>query len=160
MKIKVLVKYHNKNFKLESFGNWIDLKSIEDVEFKKNENKLVKLNVSMKLPKYFQANIVPRSSTMKNFKLIQGNHYGVVDGGDKYSDGYSGNDDIWMFNGIALEKTKVEMGDRICQFEIKLSMNAPFWVKLKWLFSSGFDFVETEDLKTKNRGGFGTSGKK
>lgn len=159
MKIKVFVKYHNRDFKLESFGNWIDLRTLEDVKLKKGENKLIKLNVSIKLPKYYQANIVPRSGTMKHFKLIQANHYGVVDGPDKIGDGYSGDNDVWMFHAIALEDTKISKGDRICQFEIRPTMNMPFWYKLKWLFSSGFKFIEVDYLKDVNRGGFGQSGK-
>ena len=33
----------------------------------------------MELPKGFEAHIVPRSSTFKNFGIIQTNHQGIVD---------------------------------------------------------------------------------
>lgn len=156
--MKIPIKYHNPVCKIESFGNWIDLKSSETIEIKKLEYKLIPLGVSMKLPKYYQGNIVPRSGTLKKYNIIQGNHYGVVDGPDKENGGYSGNDDIWMFNAVALKNTVINEGDRICQFEIRLSMKAPWWVKLKWLFDNKIEFIEVNDLNTHNRGGFGSTG--
>jgi len=69
MKNKIYVKLHNDKCKLESFGNWIDLRSSETISLKKFENKLIDLGVSMKLPKYYQGNIVPRSGSYKNFKI-------------------------------------------------------------------------------------------
>lgn len=157
--MKIYIKYNNPNCKIESYGNWIDLKSAETLEFKKFEFKLIPLGCSIKLPKYFQANIVPRSGTFKKYKLLQTNHYGVVDGPDNKSDGYSGNNDEYLFSAVALEKTKINEGDRICQFEIRPTMKAPWYVKLKWIFDNKYKFVEVSDLKSKNRGGFGTTGK-
>lgn len=157
--IKIKVKLHNKKCKLESFGNWIDLRSSETVSLKKFEFKLIDLGVSMKLPKYFQGNIVPRSGTYKNFKMIQTNHYGVVDGPTKNQSGYSGNNDKWKFSALAIEDTNVNEGDRICQFEIRPTMSAPFWMKLKWLFSKGIKIVYVNNLESEDRGGFGSTGK-
>jgi dUTP pyrophosphatase len=157
--MKIYIKYHNQNCKLESFGNWIDLKSAETVTLKPSEFKLINLGCSMRLPKWYQANIVPRSSTYKKFGIIQANHYGVVDGADDKSDGYSGNNDIYMLPAIALKDCQINEGDRICQFEIRLSMKAPWYIKLKWLFNNKIIFIEVDDLKTVDRGGFGTSGK-
>lgn len=156
--MKIKVKYHNQNCKFETFGNWIDLKSSERVEIKQFDNRLISLGFSMKLPKYFQGNIVPRSGTYNKFKIIQANHYGVVDGPDNISSGYSGNDDIWKFNAIALKDTIINEGDRICQFEIKPSMKAPWYIKLMWLFTSKLEFIEVENLDFVNRGGFGSTG--
>jgi len=158
--MNILVKYHNKNCDLVQHGNWIDLKSSENVKFKKFENKLIPLGISIRLPKYYQANIVPRSGTYKNYSLIQANHYGVVDGPDDNSGGYSGNNDIWMFNAIALKETEINVGDRICQFEIRLTMKTPWYVKLKWFFDNKIRFIEVNDLMSKNRGGFGSTGQK
>jgi dUTP pyrophosphatase len=157
--IKIKVKLHNNKCKLESFGNWIDLRSSETFSLKKFEFKLIDLGISMKLPKYFQGNIVPRSGTYKNFKLIQTNHYGVVDGPTKSELGYSGNNDKWKFSALAIEDTQVNEGDRICQFEIKPTMSAPFWIKIKWLFSSGVKIVYVDNLESEDRGGFGSTGK-
>lgn len=153
------IKYHTLYSNLEIHGNWIDLKSAENIKLEQFEFRLISLGVSMKLPKYYQANIVPRSSTFKKYGLIQVNHYGVVDGPDKNSEGYSGNDDIWKFAALAFRKTNIKKGDRICQFEIRPSMNAPWWVKLKWLFDNKIKFIEVFNLESKNRGGFGSTGK-
>jgi len=159
VQIRIPIKYHNPICKLEIHGNWIDLKSAETIVIPKLTNHLVNLGVSMKLPKYYQANIVPRSGTFNKYGVIQGNHYGVVDGPTNINSGYSGNNDIWKFNAIALRNTTITEGDRICQFEIKPTMFAPWWVKLKWLFVNKIEFVEVDDLKSKDRGGFGSTGK-
>lgn len=156
--MKIKIKYHNQNCKIESFGNWIDLKAAETVTFKKGTYKLIPLGVSIELPKYCQANIVPRGGTFNKYGLIQTNHYGVVDGPDQHGAGYSGNDDVWFFGAYALKESTVNEGDRICQFEIRPTMKAPWYIKLKWLFISNFTFVEVEKLTAKNRGGLGKSG--
>jgi len=158
--MKILIKYHNENCKIESFGNWIDLKSAENITLSLGEHKLISLGVSMKLPKYYQGNVVPRSSTYSKFGLIQANHYGVIDGADDKSDGYSGNDDIWKFSAIALNSNKkIKIGDRICQFEIRPIMKAPWWVKLRWMFDNKIEFIEVDNLTAANRGGYGSTGK-
>ena len=156
--MKIKIKYHNQNCKLESFGNWIDLKSAKTVTFKKGTYKLLSLGVSMQLPKYYQANIVPRSGTFKKYGLIQTNHYGVVDGPDENGTGYSGNDDVWRFGAYALKESVVNEGDRIAQFEIRPTMKAPWYVKLKWLINTKLTIIEVNNLESNNRGGFGKSG--
>ena len=157
--MKLLVKYHNSNCHLEQHGNWVDLKSAENIKIKKFENRLISLGVSIRLPKYYQANIVPRSGTYKKYKIIQANHYGIIDGPDKISDGYSGNNDIWMFNAIALDNVEINNGDRICQFEIRPTMVAPWFIKLNWIFNNKIKIIVAQDLKSDDRGGFGSSGK-
>jgi len=157
--MKIKIKYHNNKCKIESFGNWIDLKSAEKVELEFAEHKLISLGISMRFPRYYQANVVPRSSTYTKFGLIQANHVGIIDGPDNTSDGYCGNNDIWKFSAICLKQnSNISEGDRICQFEIRPTMWAPWWVKIKWLFNHKIKFIEVEDLRTKNRGGFGSSG--
>ena len=157
--MNIYIKYHNPICVVESHGNWIDLKSAETIQFLKWDFKLISLGVSMKLPKYYQANIVPRSSTFIKYRLIQHNHYGVVDGPDRDGQGYSGNDDVWKFGAIAFQNTAIAEGDRLCQFEIRPIMTAPWYVKLKWIFNNKIKFIEVNDLKSTNRGGFGTTGK-
>lgn len=161
--MKIKIKYHNQNCKITKYGDWIDLRAAERVELKGPKiakgntiifhNSLISLGVSMKLPKYMEANIVPRSSTYGQFKVIQANHIGIVD------NAYSGNNDIWKLNVIALEDTVIEESDRICQFRIRLAQNAPWWAKLKWLFSGKVKFVEVAQLEGKDRGGFGSTNK-
>jgi len=50
-----------------------------------------------------------------------------------------------------MEDTNINEGDRICQFEIKPTMFAPFLVKLKWLFSSGIEIIYIDDLNSDDR---------
>jgi dUTPase len=39
-------------------------------------------------------------------------------------------------------------------------MFAPFWVKLKWLFTNGIEIIYVDNLDSEDRGGFGSTGKK
>ena len=93
-------------------SDWIDLRAAEDVEMKAGEFRLIRLGVAMKLPEGYEAHIVPRSSTFKNFGVIQTNHMGVIDGS------YCGNDDEWRFPAYAVRDTRICVNDRICQFRI------------------------------------------
>lgn len=162
MKIKILVKQHELGCEISSYGNWIDLRSSETVKLKKNEYRLIDLGISVRLPKYYQANIVPRSGTFKHYGVIQTNHYGVIDGPSKTDQGYSGNNDRWKFGAFNLSNEDAEIfaGDRICQFEIRPTMYAPFWVKIMWLFSSGIEIKYVSNLNSIDRGGFGSTGLK
>lgn len=157
--MKILIKYHKSICELEKHGDWIDMKSSEDVDLKKFENKLISLGVSMKLPKYFESNLVPRSGTYGKYGIIQANHMGVIDGPNDKTDGYSGNGDVWMFNAIALKNCHINAGDRICQFKIVPTMSAPWYAKLRWIFDNKIKFVVVDDLTSENRGGFGKSGR-
>jgi dUTP pyrophosphatase len=94
----------------------------------------------MKLPDGYEAHIVPRSSTFKNWGILQTNHMGVID------NAYCGNDDIWMFPALATRDTFIEKNSRICQFRLVGKMEKAV-------------FRPTDDLGNKNRGGFGTSGR-
>jgi len=141
--LEIKVKYHDKEIdkiKQIDIGAWIDLRAAETVTIKKGETKLISLGVSMQLPDGYEANIVPRSSTARNFKVLQCNHFGVID------PSYSGNDDIWGFMAYAIEDTFVLKNDRICQFRINKVMDK-------------VDIIEVEDLGNDNRGGFGSTGK-
>ena len=76
----IKIKYFDKEIdKIEkiSNGDWIDLRSAETVELKKGEFHLIPLGVGMKLPDGYEAHVVPRSSTYKNFGIIQTNHMGM-----------------------------------------------------------------------------------
>ena len=76
----IKIKYFDKEIdKIEkiSNGDWIDLRSAETVELKKGEFHLIPLGVGMKLPDGYEAHVVPRSSTYKNFCIIQTNHMGM-----------------------------------------------------------------------------------
>jgi dUTP pyrophosphatase len=94
----------------------------------------------MELPKGIEANVVPRSSTYKNFGIIQTNSMAIID------PLYCGNDDMWYFPAIALKDTTINKNDRICQFRINKVMP-----KVK--------FIEVNELENENRGGIGSTGK-
>ena len=106
----------------------------------------------MQLPKGFEAVLLPRSSTYIKFGIIAGNSEGVID------QSYCGDNDEWKFSAIALDSTTIEAGDRICQFRVQLSQKATIWQKIKWLFSSGVEIVEVDELNKRDRKGFGSTG--
>lgn len=120
-------------------GDWIDLRAAEYVELKQGEFKLISLGVAMQLPEGYEAHVAPRSSTFKNFGVIQTNSIGVID------NSYCGNNDIWKFPAFALRDTFINVGDRICQFRI---------VKKQ----PSIKFEKVENLNNVDRGGFGSTG--
>jgi len=139
----IKIKYHTDKIDklkyIDGKSDWIDLRAAEDVELKKGEFKLVSLGVSMKLPDGYEAHIVPRSSTFKNFKIIQTNHQAVID------NSYCGDNDIWKYPVYAMEDTVIHTNDRICQFRIV--ENQP-----------KITFEEVDHLDGDTRGGFGSTG--
>ena len=141
--MELLIKYHNKNIdkiqKTEK-GDWIDLRAAETVELKKGDFKLISLGVSIKLPKGYEAHIAPRSSTFKNYGILQVNSVGVVD------ESYCGENDIWKMPVFATRDTVINENERICQFRIMQKMPE-------------IEIVETETMEAKDRGGFGSTGK-
>ena len=124
---------------IENKSDWIDLRAAEDVVMKQGEFRLISLGVAMELPTGYEAHMVPRSSTFKNFGIIQANSMGIIDGS------YCGDNDIWRFPAIAMRDTQIHVGDRICQFRIM--KNQPTLV-----------FEEVEHLEGADRGGFGSTG--
>lgn len=124
---------------IEGKSDWIDLRSAVDISLKKGEHKLIPLGVGMKLPDGYEAHIVPRSSTFKNFGIIQANHMGVID------NTYCGDNDQWMMSAYAVRDTEIHVNDRICQFRIM--KNQPALI-----------FDEVEKLENMDRGGFGSTG--
>lgn len=124
---------------IDGKSDWIDLRAAEEVELKKGEFRLIRLGVAMQLPEGYEAHVVPRSSTFKNFGVIQANHMGVIDGS------YCGDNDEWRFPALAVRDTVIHVNDRICQFRIM--KNQPPLI-----------FEERDHLEGKDRGGFGSTG--
>jgi dUTP pyrophosphatase len=139
IKIKYLDDSITRLTYVDGKSDWIDLAAAETVTLKKGEFKLIHLGVAMELPEGYEAHIAPRSSTFKNFKILETNSVGVVDRS------YCGPNDWWKMAVYATEDTTINKGDRIAQFRI--IENQP---KLT--------FVEGE-LTGKDRGGFGSTGK-
>lgn len=177
--MNIKIKKLNPNLELPKIiekGEWIDLRasrrvvmkapqaqvlkrvivngetsSYRDVEF---DTQLIPLGIAMQLPKGYEAVILPRSGTFKNFGIMLTNSAGIIDSS------YCGDTDEWKFGAIALRHCEIQEGDRICQFRIQLSQKATMWQKLKWLFSSEIKLVEVGSLDNKNRGGFSSTGVK
>lgn len=141
--MEIKIKYHNKNINKIApahLGEWVDLRAGETVELKAGEFKLISLGISMKLPDGYEANIVPRSSTFKNYGIIQTNSFAVID------NTYSGDNDIWKYPVLATRDCIIYENERICQFRINKCNPA-------------IQFTEVEHLTSTNRGGFGSTGK-
>ena len=142
---QIRIKYINQDIKrleyIEGKSDWIDLRAAERVALSAGEYRLIPLGVAMQLPKGYEAHIVPRSSTFRNFGIIQTNHFGVVD------NKYCGPNDWWHMPVYAVRNTVIEAGDRICQFRIQ--ENQPT-----------IEFEEVEELTAEDRGGFGSTGTK
>ncbi len=79
IKIKYLSNEIGRLRYIDGKSDWIDLRAAEDVELKKGEFKLIPLGVAMQLPAGDEAHVVPRSSTFKNFGILQTNSMGVID---------------------------------------------------------------------------------
>ena len=106
---------------------------------KKGEFRLIPLGVAMQLPEGYEAHVVPRSSTYKNFGIIQTNHMGIID------ETYAGPNDWWCMPAYALRDTVIHCNDRICQFRIMKHQPR-------------IEFEECERLDAPDRGGIGSTG--
>lgn len=139
--ININIKYHTDipNLKKIPQGDWIDLYAGEYVSLKAGELKYISLGVSMELPEGYEALVVPRSSTPKNFGIVCANSIGVID------NSYKGDDDVWKFPAYALRDTDIKKGDRICQFRIIKSQ-------------PDLEFTPVTSLENEARGGIGSTG--
>lgn len=142
--MKVQIKYFDKDIdkitNIEGKSDWFDLRAAETITLKAGDFALIPLGVGMILPEGYEANIVPRSSTFKNYGIIQTNHFGVID------NSYSGDNDQWRFPAYATRDVTINKNERICQFRINKVQPV-------------FEFEEVERLNNIDRGGFGSTGK-
>ena len=144
MKQTIRIKYFTDKIEkltyIDGKSDWIDLRAAEDISLKKGEFALIPLGIAMELPQGYEAHVVPRSSTFKNFGVIQTNHMGVIDGS------YCGDNDMWRMPVLAVRDAQIHVNDRICQFRIMKNQPA-------------INFNEVERLEETDRGGFGSTGK-
>lgn len=135
------VKYLPNAHHLEQveWGSWIDLYTYEEVTLKQGDQKYINLGLAMKLPKGYEAIMAPRSSTFKNWGIIQSNSIGVIDST------YCGDNDIWMFPAYATKSITIPAGTRICQFRIQEEQPS-------------IEFNIVKSLGTEDRGGLGSTG--
>ena len=140
----IRIKYFSEDIPrlcyVEGKSDWIDLAAAEEVTLKAGEFRLIPLGVAMELPAGYEAHLVPRSSTFKNYGILQTNSMGIVD----YS--YRGDGDQWRMPVYATRDVTIEKGARICQFRIM--KNQP-----------PLHFIRVEHLDGPDRGGFGSTGK-
>ena len=163
--MKIKIKYFSKDYpRLEKIakGDFIDLRvdniqrhhyiingiyegwldgPIRPTKFSYSKGDIIKfgLGVAMELPKGYEAEIRPRSSTFKHWGLIQTNSVGTID------NSYKGDNDEWQIEFIAMRDGTINRFDRVCQFRI-------------WEKQPEFDFVEVDNLGNDDRGGFGSTG--
>ena len=88
---------------IDGKSDWIDLRAAKEMELKAGQYAMIPLGVAMKLPEGYEAHIVPRSSTYRNYGLIQTNHMGVVD------ESYCGDNDQWHMPVYALRDTVIHV---------------------------------------------------
>ena len=142
--INLKVKYFSEDIEklryIDGKSDWIDLRSAADVELEAGEFKLIPLGIAIELPHGYEAHVVPRSSTFKNFGVLQVNSMGVID------ETYCGDNDQWFMPVLAVRDTNICVNDRICQFRIMEHQPA-------------LTFEQVDHLEGADRGGFGSTGK-
>lgn len=121
-------------------SDWIDLRAAKEVVMKAGEFQLIPLGIALELPSGYEAHVVPRSSTFKNYGIIQTNSMGIID------ETYCGDNDQWFFPAYALRDTVIRVNDRICQFRIMEHQPV-------------LAFEEVTALVREDRGGHGSTGK-
>ena len=140
------IRYHTELFPdlspIEEFeqGDWIDLRCAATTTLKAGSFLVIPLGVSMKLPNGYNAIVAPRSSTFKKYGLIMANSIGVID------ESYCGDNDMWGFPVYATRDIEIPVNERICQFTI--------------IKKSKVNFNTVDKLTDKDRGGFGSTGRK
>ena len=140
--MKIKVKYHTDILPLEmnEKGDWVDLRAAEDMKLWGGYYYYIPLGISVELPEGYEAHVAPRSSTFKNWGIIQTNSVGIID------NSYCGDNDIWMMPVYATRFTEIKKNDRICQFRIVEKQ-------------PHLEFETVDHLGNEDRGGFGSTGR-
>ena len=127
----------------KEIGDWVDLYTAEKVSMYAGDFALIPLGVSMKLPEGYEAHVVPRSSTFKNWGILQANSIGIIDAT------YCGDNDEWKFPAYATKTVEIPAGTRLCQFRLVPTMRSDIGT---------VEFEAVEHLSDEDRGGFGSTG--
>ncbi len=121
----------------EQHGDWVDVKTAEEIEMLKGEFKLIRLGFKASLPREMEAWLVLRSSSPKRYNIMQANSIGIID--NQYGE-------EWMLPVYAFNDTKIPKGIRIAQFRL-INNQRPV------------HFYNTNVIKEgKTRSGFGSTG--
>jgi dUTP pyrophosphatase len=118
-----------------------DLVTAEEVSFSEmGEFKLIDLGVVIQVPEGHHSLLLPRSSTFKKYKILQGNSVGLID------NDYCGKDDYWRMPAVYMGKETmvIPAGTRISQFLLQNTVE----------ISQVEEFEPGDD----SRGGFGSTG--
>ncbi len=162
MKLKIKTVVDSRDLLPEDHhGNLIDLKASQEFNLESPEKKktpsnkiiiddfILSLGIKMQLPKWYRAEIKPRSSLYRKHGVILANHVGEIEW--DYSD-------YWKVHLIKLKDApSIKRGERIVQADIKPVSDAPWWIKIRHLFVTGYKFVRYTHLDS-DRGGFGSTG--
>ena len=140
--MKIKVKYHTDILSLEmnAKGDWVDLRAAQDMKLWEGCSYRIPLGISVELPEGYEAHVAPRSSTFKNWGIIQTNSVGVID------NSYCGDNDIWMMPVYATRFAEIKKNDRICQFRIVEKQ-------------PHLEFETVDHLDNEDRDGFGITGR-
>lgn len=140
IKIKYFTEAIDKLCYIDGKSDWIDLRAAETIDMKAGEFKLIPLGVAIQLPDGYEAHVVPRSSTFKNYGIIQTNSMGIID------ETYCGPNDQLFMPAFAMRDTTIRVNDRICQFRIMTHQPE-------------INFVPSTLENNDDRGGHGSTGK-
>lgn len=140
--MKIKVKYHTDILPIEmnEKGDWVDLRAAEDMKLWGGYYYYIPLGISVELPEGYEAHVAPRSSTFKNWGIIQTNSVGIID------NSYCGDNDIWMMPVYATRFAEIKKNDRVCQFRIVEKQ-------------PHLEFETVDHLGNDDRGGFGSTGR-
>lgn len=136
-------------------GNWIDVRACrverngeavewsvnKDISYLQGDVIKIYLGYALELPVGYEALLSPRSSTFKNYGVIQTNSVGVID------NSFCGDGDEWAIMFYALKDGDISKLDRVAQFRIIESMPI-------------LTFNEVDTLGNKDRGAYGSTGVK
>ena len=146
--LKIRVKFFDKTVYPEGLqkiggkkSDWIDLRARVDVDMKQGDLVYIPLGVAMQLPEGYEALVAPRSSMPKNYLIMQADSIGIID------ETFCGDNDEWKLPAYAIRDTQIKKGERVCQFRIIEHQPE-------------INFEVCDLLGNKDRGGWGSSGKK
>lgn len=109
------------------------------ITYNKGDFLMLPLGFSINQGLGYEVNILPRSSTFKNFHIVQANSMAVGD------DTFIGDGDMYHYPAIALADGEMYLYDRICQMQVNKTTN--------------LELQEVDTLgDNENRSGFGSSG--
>ena len=80
---KVRIRYLSDKIEklryIDGKSDWIDLRAAETIELKAGESCYIPFGIAMVLPQGYEAHVLPRSSTFRNYGILMSNSMGVVD---------------------------------------------------------------------------------